>query len=152
MGSLNRSSTLAAITFALLSVVIGQSASADNVVIVNINNSYTANEDTMRKVVKRLFLKQQSTWPDGTNAKSFDRRKASAEQQAFNSTVLGMDDAVIARHWLSLKQTTGETPPRTVGSTNMLAKFVAKYDGAFGVVAESELGSLSDRVRVLFKF
>lgn len=136
----------------LASLGANSSAFADNALIVNANNPYTATESDMRELVKRLFLKRQSAWPNGATAKCFDRSRTSNEQTTFNQTILEMSDAVIARHWLRLKQTTGETPPRNVGSTNVLSKFVSKYDGGMGVVAENELATLPETVRVLFRF
>ena len=139
-------------SLAIVALADSTNAYADNALIVNANNSYNAPESEMREVVKRLFLKKQSAWPNGLNAKCFDRAKASSEQNAFNSTILNMESLAIARHWLGLKQATGETPPRNVGSANILTKFVGKYDGGMGIVTESELAGLPENVRVLFRF
>lgn len=136
----------------LCGLIISPCSLAQHAVIVNANNPYNASESEMREVVKRLFLKQQSTWPNGITAKCYDRSKASAEQVSFNRDLLGMSDAVIARHWLGVKQTTGETPPRNVGPTSILGKFVGKYDGGLGIVESGEIGSLPSNVRVLFTF
>lgn len=121
-------------------------------VIVNNVNSFSGDETAMKQQVKRLFLKQSSAWQGGTEVRAFDRAKGSPETTAFISDVLGMDEAAVARHWLSLKQKTGETPPRNVSSSNMLVKLVSKYEGGVGVVDSTTASALPDGVRVLFNF
>lgn len=119
------------------------------VLVVNASNSYRADADTVRNVVRQLYLKQRNDWPNNIASKPFARPNGSAEQQAMLRQILGMSAAQLAGHWIELKQRSGETKPRAVGSDGMLLRFVAKYPGAFGVVSRQRAASASG-VKVLF--
>ncbi len=125
---------------------------AEYAVIVNANNPDAGKGAAMKEVVKRLFLKEQTSWPGGPPAKPLARPASSPAQQAFAVEVLGMDQAALDQHWLHLKQTKGETPPRAVGSALILMRLVGKYPGAFSVVTAEEAARLPDGVAVLFRF
>ncbi len=125
---------------------------AEYAVIVNANNPDAGKGAAMKEVVKRLFLKEQTSWPSGVPAKPLARPASSPAQQAFMAEVLGMDQAALDQHWLHLKQTKGETPPRAVGSALILTRLVGKYPGAFSVVAAEEVARLPDSVTILFRF
>lgn len=129
-----------------------QAAAAEYAVIVNAANPDAGKGEALREVVKRLFLKEQTTWPSGTPAQPLARPADSAAQQAFVAKVLGMDQAALDQHWLRLKQTKGETPPREVGSALILTRLVSKYEGAFSVVTADEAAGLPEGVAVLFRF
>ncbi len=120
-------------------------------VIVNASNSF-ADEASASNVVKQLFLKDREDWPNKNKdqAKPFGRAAGSPETKAFLAKVLGMTDAELAKHWIALKQKTGKTPPREVASDKMLARFVAKFPGGFGVVKAD--AAQADGVKVLFTF
>lgn len=140
-----------AITGALL-IASPPAVAADYAVIVNANNPDAGKGAAMKEVVKRLFLKEQTSWPGGPPAKPLARPASSPAQQAFVAEVLGMDQAALDQHWLHLKQTKGETPPRAVGSALILTRLVGKYPGAFSVVTAEEAARLPDGVAVLFRF
>lgn len=130
-----------------------QPAAAGNyAVIVNAANSYAADGDAAKAQIKRLYLKVQRSWPGGQSAVPFGRDAGSAEQAAFEKDVLGMSNSAVDGHWLKLKQTSGETPPRGVGSARILIRQVGKEPGAFGVVTAAEKGQLGGDVKVLFEF
>ncbi len=122
---------------------------ADFVVIVNSKNTYSASETEMKNVVKRIFLKQQSSWPGGSTTKVFDGKKGGLVQAAFSASMLKMDDVALASYWLGLKQKTGETPPRNVGSKNSMIKLVSKYDGAIGIIDKASAEDASGQVKIL---
>ena len=88
----------------------------------------------------------------GTPAQPLARPADSPAQKAFVAKVLGMDQATLDQHWLRLKQTKGETPPREVGSALILTRLVSKYEGAFSVVSAEEAAALPEGVAVLFRF
>ncbi len=127
-------------------------AAAEYAVIVNAANPDAGKGEALREVVKRLFLKEQTTWPSGTPAQPLARPADSPAQKAFVAKVLGMDQATLDQHWLRLKQTKGETPPREVGSALILTRLVSKYEGAFSVVSAEEAAALPEGVAVLFRF
>mgnify|MGYP000871591659 FL=1 len=120
-------------------------------VVVNSKNAATETGDAAKTLVKKLFLKDLSQWPNGTEAKPYSREATSAEQAAFVKDVLGMNDAELARHWLKIKNMNGSTPPKEVDTDRMVLKYVAKYDGAFGIV---KIDSAKDveGVKTLFEF
>lgn len=132
-----------AILLCLLSVV----ASAETYAIVTgASNDFSADDNATTQIAKRLFLKEKKDWPNGLEAKVFDRNADSPEQSAFTKNVLQMSKSEVAEHWLNLKQKTGETPPREVGSTRMLMKFLEKYPGGLSVIKVSEAEGANVRV------
>lgn len=122
------------------------------VILTSTANKYSADEATIRQQVKRLFLKQQQGWPNGESVKSYARKKDSAAHKAFTKYVLEMDGPKLAGHWLKLKQTTGETPPREVGSARMLTKLIGKYEGSLGIMTLEEAKAAEGKVKILFTF
>ena len=137
------------LTLGLLAAVPAQAA--DYAVIVNSANSYSANPDSMRQVVKQLFLKERSEWPGNIAVKAFGRPAASAEHKAFLKAVLGMTEVELASHWIALKQKTGQAPPREIPRDSLLIKLVAKYEGGLAVVSKAAADAAAD-VRTLFTF
>jgi len=131
---------------ALLAGTAATAQAAEYYLIVNAANDTSADKD----VVKRLFLKQQTSWPNGVSADPFDRSEGDAARNAFLQNVLGMTETELNAHWLQLKQTKGETPPRQVGSDNIIVRAVATKEGAFGFVDDAS--SLPADVKVLFTF
>ncbi len=127
---------------------------AELVVVVNPANVLKG-DDTARASVRQLYLKQRSEWPvrvggEPLDAKPFGRAAGSVEQRAFLSAVLGMSEVDLVKHWIDLKQRTGQTEPRSLASDRMVLKMVAKYPGGFGVVDRASADEQSDSVRVLF--
>ncbi|MBL4596459.1 MAG: hypothetical protein JKX99_07765 [Robiginitomaculum sp.] len=120
-------------------------------VVINAENTFSGDETAMKEQIKRLYLKEQSSWPGGVEAVPFGREADSAEQSAFVKSVLNMSGSEVVGHWLKLKQVRGETPPRGVGSARILARQIGKQPGAFGIVLASEAGAIANS-KVLFEF
>lgn len=121
------------------------------VLVVNASNTAAEAGEAARSVVKRLFLKDLTQWPDGTEAKPYRRPDGTDAQRAFLAAVLAMSDAELARHWLRIKNQDGSTPPKEVDSDRMALKYVARYAGAFCVVPKEAVKD-AEGVRVLFEF
>lgn len=121
------------------------------VIVVNAKNAATETADAAKAVVKKLFLKDLTQWPDGTEAKPYRRPDGTEAQTAFQKLVLGMSDAELARHWLRIKNQDGTTPPKEVDTDRMVLKYVARYDGAFGIVPKDAVNGV-EGVRVLLEF
>ena len=119
-------------------------------VVVNAKNTCPIRGEKARSTIKKLFLKQTSKWPSGAAAKPYGR-KAGKEIDAFAKHVLGMGNAELARHWLKMKNMNGTTPPKAVSSDRMLLKYVAKYEGAFGIVTAAAAKSAKG-VKILYEF
>lgn len=120
------------------------------VVVVNASNAATETGDAAKAVVRKLFLKDLTQWPDGTEAKPYRRPDKSGAQGAFQQGVLAMTDAELARHWLRVKNQDGTTPPKEVDSDRMVLKYVARYPGAFGIVPKDAVKGV-EGVRVLIE-
>lgn len=122
-----------------------------NALVVNANCKATETGDAAKALIKKLFLKELTQWPGGVEAKPYAREAAAAEQVALLKDVLGMSDAELARHWLKMKNQNGTTPPKDVDSERMLLKYIAKSDGAFGVV-KLDAAKGAEGVKILFEF
>lgn len=148
----NKDLLTAAVCSALFAAGVSSSANAETyAVIVNLENSYSEDPAVAKQQVRRLFLKEQSSWPGSVDATPLAREAGALAEAAFLSGVLAMTEQELQSHWLHLKQTQGETPPRAVGSTRILSRLISKTPGAFGVVLKSAADSMED-VRVLFEF
>ncbi|MFO1076903.1 MAG: hypothetical protein U1E73_04155 [Planctomycetota bacterium] len=121
------------------------------VLVVNAKNAVTETGDAAKAVVKKLFLKDLTQWPDGTEAKPYRRPDGTSIQDAFLASVLGMSSSELARHWLRLKSQDGTTPPKEVDTDRMVLKYVARTEGAFGIVPKDAVRDV-EGVRVLFEF
>ncbi|MBX3463909.1 MAG: hypothetical protein KF830_12125 [Planctomycetes bacterium] len=124
---------------------------AQHAVVVHVDNKTKEVGDAAKSLVKKLFLKDLSEWPDGSEAKAYARDGKSDVQAAFRQQVLGMTEAELARHWLRVKSINGTTPPKEVETDRMVLKHVARNPNAFGVVT-LEAAKAAEGVRVLFEF
>lgn len=139
-----------AISFFLFSATCTQAFAASYAVVGNAKNMVP--ESNVRYQIKRLYLKQQKRWSNGLTATVFDRGSETSEDQAFRDSALNMSLDELSDHWVSVKQRTGETPPRTISSTRTLFKLISRYEGSFGVVSERYLDTLPEGLRVLLIF
>lgn len=121
------------------------------VLVVNAGNKVDLDEAAARQLVRKLFLKDLTQWPDGSEARPYQREGSSAPQEAFVKRVLDMSAAELARHWMRLKNGNGTTPPKEVDTDRMVLKYVARHLGAFGVVPLDAVKDVAG-VRVLFRF
>lgn len=132
-------------------LAFGATPEAKYAVVVNTENSVEfENEEAARHEVKKLFLKSATEWHGGLEAKPFARDAGDAVQSAFVKEVLEMDKAELARHWVSVKNKNGVTPPKEVGSDKMLGKYIGKYEGGLGFM-EVTAANKAD-VRILFEY
>jgi len=136
----------------LLCTVPSLALSTEYAVIVNSDSHVLPNEVMDNLKIKRLFLKEQRDWSSGVRAKPLDRKSDSVEHAVFLKIILDMSEAEFAAHWLTLKQKTGETPPRVVKRTRTLIRVVSKKKGAFAVIKASQAKSLGDAVKVIYEF
>ncbi len=140
------------VLLAAVMLVLAPAALAETyAVVVNAQNPFSGDDEAKREIVKHLYLKEQSSWPGGIKAAPFGRADGSPPQLAFEKAVLGMSPGDIESHWLKLKQMSGETPPRGIGSVRILGRQIGKNPGAFGVVTASEAGSIEGG-KILFEF
>ncbi len=130
-------------------------ASDPFLVIVNTENQFESDEDTMKTVLSRLFLSDQKNWPDGSEAIIFARPPGSAEQLAFQEFVLEKSAIELSEHWLRLKQTQGETPPRAISSSRILLRQINMKPDAVSVISREDFDAYVhafDHVQILYSF
>lgn len=125
-------------------------AAADFYVVVNSDNNFGGSEEEAKSLVRRVFLKSTKNWPDGETAVPFSRKDTNEAQIALLASILSMTDAEHGQHWARQKQTTGDTPPRAVGSKSILLRLIKREPGAIGIIDGS--GPEPEGVRVLLKF
>lgn len=135
-----------------LFAICGAAMAAEYAVVVNAANPVLEKGEDARDTVRRVYLKELSAWPGGAESQPFAREAGSPVQTAFVKAVLGMDETAINDHWTRVKQTKGETPPREVGSVNILFRLVGKFEGGLSVVTAEEAASAPAEVKVLFRF
>lgn len=126
-------------------------AVAKYAVVLHVDNPITETGESARAIIRKLFLKELTRWPSGSEAKAYSRGSESPAQTAFRQTVLEMSEAELARHWLKQKSMNGATPPKEVETDRLVLKYVAKNPQAFGIVS---LESVKDAtgIKVLFEF
>ncbi len=120
-------------------------------VVISKSNSYKGTGAAAKAMVRKLYLRSLSRWTGNGKAKAFGRAPNSAIQKKFCESVLKMDDASLARHWLRQKNERGLAPPKEVRSSRMLSRLLVRYKDAFGLLTIQEAAK-DPGVRVLFTF
>jgi len=125
-------------------------AAADFYVVVNSANDFVGSETEVRSLIRRMFLKSTKNWPGGEKAVPFSRKDSNQAQMVLLANILSMTDTEHGQYWARQKQTTGDTPPRTVGSKSILLRLIKREPGAIGIIDGS--GPEPAGVKVLLKF
>lgn len=138
----------------LLSGLVPLANAADFVVVVNAKNTYAGNPSDTKALVTRLYLKQITSWPDGSQSKVFAAPDDSAQMVAFRERILGMSQPELVGHWLSVKQRTGETPPRAMAATAVLIKLIEQYPGSMSLMlrGEAEQARVDGKLKILLEY
>ena len=112
-----------------------RSAAAQNfVVIVNAGNSATS---LPRGEVAALFLKQVTTWPDGSTVTVVDLPERAPARAAFSRTVIGRTSGAVAAYWQQQVFTGRGVPPTQRTSDAEIVAFVRTNANAIGYVAKN---------------
>jgi len=118
--------------------------------VCNVHNPYVAKTEHAKALIRKLYLAQLRDWPEAGKARAFGHSHGSHSQRAFESRILGMSPAEMARYWLKIKNLNGTTPPMALSSDRKIAKFVKKYKGAFGWMKASNAKNTG--LKILFQF
>jgi hypothetical protein len=102
-------------------------------------------------LIRLLYLKILNEWPSGLPAKPIGPPDPSPENKILLDQLLRMDGARLARHWISLKQRTGQRRVRAVGSTAQALLLVKSRPGAFAIVPASAV-EVDPDFTILFRF
>lgn len=123
-------------------------------VIVNPMNDFDASIVEQKRVIKRLFLKEIKTWPDGSGIRTtpLARLPDSEEHQVFLQSVLAMEQQEFDAYWQELQRDIGQTPPARMESDIAVINVVGKVPGAFGIINAKSHSLLGNKARILFDF
>ena len=128
--------------------VEARAGQAEFVVVAHAGAEIPSDRAAAIGLLRDLYLKRRSAWPGGQETRPFARPRRSPEHARL-LVLLGLSEAELRRHWLSLKQRTGQVAPREIESDKILLALVRRYPGSFGVVsAEAAAGSAD--VEILF--
>lgn len=136
---------VAAATLCLTAATTAQAQDdAGFIVIVNSANPLDSLE---RDALRRLFLKQSRTWPDGEEAHPVDQSAASGVREAFSRAVLRQPMAAVNAYWQRQILAGRASPPQVKQSDAEILDFVAADAQAVGYVVPMAL--LPSSVKVL---
>jgi len=126
------------ITLQTLLVIAGTlgaaAASAQVAVIVNPKNSTTS---MTADQVSSIFLGKSNTLPSGSTAALVDQADSAAVREQFYTKVTGKSAAQVKAAWSRLVFSGKATPPKEVGNSADVKKFVAGNPDAIGYVEKS---------------
>ena len=122
---------LAAAVVALVAVAAPARAQAFKVIV----NSSVADAPSSHEELTKLFLKQDTRWPDGSPVVVVDQSAESAVRHHFSKTVLGREVPSIKAYWQQQIFGGRSAPPTEKGTDSEVAAFVASTPGAIGYVA-----------------
>ena len=106
-----------------------------------------------QKLIRQLYLKERTFWPQGTPAAPMARPAGRRIQDAFTSVILEMQENQLTSHWSKVKQISGTSSVRAINRDRTLLRLIEKKPGAFGVVKQKALDViLPDNVQVLLYF
>ncbi len=112
-------------------------------VITHLENEVDA---VPRSELARMFLKQQTEWPNGERCIPIDQRGENPIRKVFSQVVLRRSLYDIKRYWMQETMTGNARPPVALESASTVKKYVQKLKGA---VAYIYLDELDDTVRIL---
>ena len=87
--------------------------------------------------VASIFLGKSSTLPSGATAAAADQAEGSAVREQFYSKVAGKQAAQVKAAWSRLVFSGKATPPKELGSSAEVKKFVAANPDAIGYIEKS---------------
>lgn len=118
---------------ALLSLA-GATAQAQVAVIVN-SKSPTASMTADQ--VAGIFLGKSNTLPSGATAAAVDQAESAAVREHFYTKVTGKQAAQVKAAWSRIVFSGKGTPPKELGSSAEVKKFVAANPDAIGYIEKS---------------
>jgi ABC-type phosphate transport system substrate-binding protein len=127
----------------LLTLLVSYAASAELAIIGH-------PDDDIGKIdaerVKKLFLGERKSFPNGLHAVPFNHVSGSPDRKEFFSVVLSMAESNHQRHW-SRKMATGTgSSPDEVSSHEAILKSISTTPGSIGYIDASKV---DDTVKVL---
>ena len=129
---------------ASLAIFITSTAYAD-LAIIGHPDSDTGDLDIQN--VKKLFLGERKSFPNGIHAKPVNHVAGSPDRKEFFSSVLNMPESSHSRHWKrKIAVGAGNSPAERSSHTDILES-IANTPGSIGYIDASKV---DDTVKVLF--
>lgn len=122
------------IAIATLLALAGAAAQAQVAVIVNPKNPAAA---MTAEQVSAIFLGKTATLPSGATAAPVDQAEGAALREQFYGKVTGKQAAQVKAAWSRLVFSGKGTPPKELGSSAEVKKFVAGNPDAIGYIEKS---------------
>ena len=120
-----------------VALAVGQAASGEDYgfrVIVNASNPITS---ISRGELSSIFLKQETSWPDGQVALPVDQGESAQVRSDFSRVVLRRPVAAVKSYWNKQIFSGSGVPPVEKGSNEDVVAYVNAFHGAVGYVGLS---------------
>lgn len=121
---------------ALFLALAGLAFAAQAQVVVVVNAKSAAGNMTADQVAS-IFLGKSNTLPSGAAAVAVDQPESAAVREQFYSKVTGKSSAQVKAAWSRLVFSGKATPPKELGSSAEVKKFVAGNADAIGYIEKS---------------
>lgn len=133
-----------ALLMMLLCLAVAAPAYADDLVLVVDEDSPVTDLSSVQ--VRRLFLGETITGPDGTRLIPFNHVANTPTRVTFDRAVLKMGPSAAARYWLDRKIRGQGVPPRQLASASLINSVVTNLDGSICYLPVDAVG---DDVRIV---
>jgi ABC-type phosphate transport system substrate-binding protein len=121
---------------ALFLALAGLAFAAQAQVVVVVNPKSAAGSMTADQVAS-IFLGKSNTLPSGAAAVAVDQPESAAVREQFYTKVTGKSAAQVKAAWSRLVFSGKATPPKELGSSAEVKKFVAGNADAIGYIEKS---------------
>lgn len=111
-------------------------------VVVNPKNNNQLDE----RMVRQIFLGQIKTYPDGSEAQTYDTAGNDNLRSDFVTKVLRRNESTMNAYWARMIFTAKATPPQELPDSATVKKVVAGNKNAIGYISSDQV---DDSVRVL---
>jgi len=128
---------------ALLAIFISSAANAD-LAIIGHPDTDTGELDTHK--VKRLFLGERKSFPNGLHATPINHIAGSPDREKFFTLVLNMPESNHNRHWKRKRSSGAGNSPAELNSHSAVLQLIADTPGSIGYIDASKV---DDTVKVL---
>lgn len=121
----------------LTGLALASSAIAAQAQVAVVVNPKSAAAAMTADQVAGIFLGKTSTLPSGATAAAADQAEGSAVREQFYAKVAGKQAAQVKAAWSRLVFSGKATPPKELGSSAEVKKFVAANPDAIGYIEKS---------------
>jgi ABC-type phosphate transport system substrate-binding protein len=142
----SKKTSLVSVLLGLVLSAAATTASAELVVIVNAKNTTGA---MTADQVGAIFMGKVNTLPSGGAAQMADQPEGSPQYEAFYSKVANKTGAQVKAAWSRLTFSGKATPPKPLGSSDDVKKFVAANPDGIGYVDKAAVDASVKSVLVI---